>query len=69
MKYILISLLLTGCTTIHQYVIFDPVLMQDIHIDNNAKNNFVGNPCKFYIGQTCLLQTPKVRNPDNPYTK
>jgi hypothetical protein len=62
MKYILITLLLAGCSTTHLTV----VEMKDVHIDNSAKNNFVGNPCKFYVGDYCMLVKPTPRNPDSP---
>lgn len=66
MRYLLITLLLAGCTTTNTQLTF--VEMKDIHVDNSAKNNFVGNPCKYYVGDYCILvdkkQTP--RNPDNP---
>jgi hypothetical protein len=62
MRYLLITLLLAGCSTTNLTV----VEMKDIHIDNSAKNNFVGNPCKFYVGEYCMLVKPTPRNPDNP---
>jgi hypothetical protein len=62
MRYLLITLLLAGCSTTHLTV----VEMKDVHIDNSAKNNYIGNPCKFYVGEYCMLVNPSVRNPDNP---
>jgi hypothetical protein len=62
MRYLLITLLLAGCSTTNLTV----VEMKNVRIDNSAKNNFVGNPCKFYVGEYCMLVTPPVRNPDNP---
>lgn len=63
MRYLLITLLLTGCSTTQLTFIE----MKDVHVDNSARNNFVGNPCKFYIGEYCTLVTkPTPRNPDKP---
>ena len=62
MRYLLITLLLAGCSTTNLTV----VEMKNVRIDNSAKNNFVGNPCKFYIGEYCMLVKPPVRNLDNP---
>jgi hypothetical protein len=61
-KLLLLTLLLGGCTTVYQ-----PIEMKDVVIDNSATNNFVGNPCKFYVGRYCMLVTP--RDPNNPYKK
>jgi hypothetical protein len=61
MKYLLI-ILLAGCSTTNLTV----VEMSDIHVNNSAKNDFVGNPCKLYIGQYCFLVTPTPRNPNSP---
>ena len=41
--------------------------MKDVYIDNTAVNNYVGNPCAFYVGDHCIVMkkaTP--RNPDYP---
>jgi hypothetical protein len=62
MRYLLITLLLAGCSTTHNHV----VEMKNVRIDNSATNNFVGNPCKFYVNQYCVLVKPSARNPDNP---
>jgi len=62
MRYLLITLLLSGCSTTNLTV----VEMKDVRIDNSAKNNFVGNPCKFYVGDYCMVVKPTPRNPDNP---
>jgi hypothetical protein len=62
MRYLLITLLLAGCSTTNLTV----VEMKNVRIDNSAKNNFVGNPCKFYVGEYCLLVTQTPRNPDKP---
>jgi hypothetical protein len=67
MRYLLITLLLAGCTTTNTTHL-TVVEMKDIHVDNSAKNNFVGNPCKYYVGDYCMLvnKKPTPRNPDNP---
>ena len=67
MRYLLITLLLAGCSTTQTEVTF--IEMKNVRIDNSAKNNFVGNPCKFYVGEYCLLVKPTPRNPDNPYDR
>ena len=62
---VLLGLLLSGCGHFTK--------VENVYIDNSASNNFVGNPCKFYIGlrgeQYCMTEIPKAqaRNPDNPY--
>jgi len=65
-RVLLVLLLLSGCTT-------NTVHMKDVYIDNSAPNNFVGNPCKFYISfkseDVCLALKPKARNPDSPIKK
>jgi hypothetical protein len=47
--------------------------MKDVYIDNSAPNNFVGNPCKFYISfkseDVCVALKKKKKNKDNPYKK
>jgi hypothetical protein len=64
---LLLVLLLSGCGHFTK--------VENVYIDNSASNNFVGNPCKFYIGlrgeQYCMTEIPKfqARNPDNPYKK
>jgi hypothetical protein len=55
-------MLLAGCSTTNLTF----VEMKNVRIDNSAKNNFVGNPCKLYVGEYCFLVTPTPRNPDNP---
>jgi hypothetical protein len=52
---------LTGCSNFTE--------MKDVHVNNYATNNFIGNPCEFYIGDHCIIMKKYVRNPDNPYTK
>jgi hypothetical protein len=54
-------LMLTGCGSF--------VKTEYIYIDNSAVNNYVGNPCSFYLGDRCLLWKDGrlARNPDNPY--
>jgi hypothetical protein len=62
---VLLVLLLSGCGHFTK--------VENVYVDNSASNNFVGNPCKFYIGlrgeQYCMTEIPKfqARNPDNPY--
>jgi hypothetical protein len=62
---VLLVLLLSGCGHFTK--------VENVYIDNSASNNFVGNPCKFYIGlrgeQYCMTEIPRAqaRNPDNPY--
>jgi hypothetical protein len=48
--------------------------MEHVYVDNSAHNNFVGNPCNFYLrfqggSAQCLSVKPKPTNPDNPYKK
>lgn len=59
-NFIIIAVLLSGCTTYNT---------TSISIDNSAKNNFVGNPCGFYINDHCLYIKKNYRNPENPYKK
>jgi len=65
-RVLLVLLLLTGCTT-------NTVNMKDVYIDNSAPNNFVDNPCKFYISfkseDVCVALKPTAKNKDNPYIK
>jgi hypothetical protein len=52
-------LLLSGCAQFTE--------TKNIYIDNTAVNNYVGNPCAFYVGDHCIVMkkiTP--RNPDYP---
>ena len=53
-------LMLTGCGSF--------VKTEYIYIDNSAVNNYVGNPCAFYLGNRCLLwkDGSLARNPDSP---
>ena len=39
--------MLTGCGSF--------VKTENIYIDNSAVNNYVGNPCGFYLGDRCCL--------------
>ena len=61
-------LMLSGCATdrisINQFT-----QTKNIYIDNTAVNNFVGNPCAFYLGDHCLLwkNGTLARDPNNPY--
>ena len=45
MKYIIV-LFLSGCANV--------TMMDQLHVNNNASNNFVGNPCNFYVGEYCM---------------
>jgi hypothetical protein len=62
---VLLVLLLSGCGHFTK--------VENVYIDNSAQNNFIGNPCKFYMGlmgeQYCMTEVPKprARNPDNLY--
>ena len=62
---VLLVLLLSGCGHFTK--------VENVYIDNSAQNNFIGNPCKFYIGlrgeQYCITDIPKskARNPDSPF--
>jgi hypothetical protein len=64
---VLLILLLSGCGHFTK--------VENVYVDNSAQNNFIGNPCKFYMGlmgeQYCVTHIPeiKTRNPDNPYKK
>jgi hypothetical protein len=60
MKIILLAvLLLSGCSHYTQ--------MKDVYIDNSAVNNYIGNPCGFYVGDHCIvMKKPTPRNPDYP---
>ncbi len=54
-------LMLSGCGSF--------VKTENIYIDNSAVNNYVGNPCGFYLGDHCLVWKDgrMARNPENPY--
>jgi len=43
--------------------------MENIYIDNSAQNNYIGNPCGFYLNDRCLYVKPSAKNPVNPYKK
>jgi hypothetical protein len=55
---LLLIALLSGCTM---------TKMEHVYIDNTAQNNFIGNPCGFYLNDTCLHIKPSARNQENPY--
>ena len=60
---IIIATGLTGCTM---------TKMEHVYIDNTATNNFVGNPCSFYLrfqggSAQCFAMKPTPTNKDNPY--
>jgi hypothetical protein len=57
---VILILCVTGCTTYNT---------TSISIDNSAKNNFIGNPCGFYVNDHCLYIKKEYRNPNNPYKK
>ena len=65
MVRVLLVLFLSGCGHFTK--------VENVYVDNSAQNNFIGNPCKFYIGlrgeQYCItdISKSKARNPDNPY--
>lgn len=54
-------LALTGCGSF--------VKTENIYVDNSAVNNYVGNPCSFYLNDKCLFwkDGTVARNPNNPY--
>jgi energy-coupling factor transporter transmembrane protein EcfT len=58
---LVMMVMLTGCGTF--------VETKNIYIDNSAVNNYVGNPCGFYLGDHCLVWKDgrMARNPENPY--
>jgi hypothetical protein len=56
---ILAVLALSGCGTF--------TTMENVAIDNSTVNNYVGNPCGFYLNDKCIYF--KARNPDTPYPK
>jgi hypothetical protein len=49
-------MMLVGCTHVTK--------MEHVYIDNSAVNNYVGNPCAFYVGDRCIYMKPTARNPD-----
>lgn len=52
-------LILSGCAQFTE--------TKNIYIDNTAVNNYVGNPCAFYVGDHCIvMKKPTPRNPDYP---
>ena len=60
---LLLVLLLSGCSMTR---------MEHVYVDNSATNNFVGNPCNFYLrmqggSAQCLSIKPSPTNKDNPY--
>lgn len=58
-KLLIVVLLLSGCSHYTE--------MKDVYIDNTSINNYVGNPCGFYLGDRCLYIKPNYRDPENPY--
>ncbi len=55
---IVVTLFLSGCGHFTQ--------MKNVNIDNTTVNNYIGNPCGFYLGDRCLYIKPSARNPDSP---
>jgi hypothetical protein len=61
-RLVLIALL-SGCSM---------TKMEHVYVDNSAHNNFVGNPCSFYLrfqggSAQCFAMKPTPTNKDNPY--
>jgi hypothetical protein len=64
-RVLLILVLLSGCSM---------TKMEHVYVDNSAHNNFVGNPCSFYLrfqggSAQCFAMKAQPTNPDNPYKK
>lgn len=62
---LILVILLSGCANTENISINQFTETKNIYIDNTAVNNYVGNPCAFYVGSRCILMkkvTP--RNPD-----
>jgi hypothetical protein len=38
--------------------------LENVYIDNSAVNNYVGNPCAFFVNDKCIYMKPTARNPD-----
>lgn len=38
--------------------------MEHVYIDNSAVNNYIGNPCAFFVNDRCIYMKPTARNPD-----
>lgn len=43
--------------------------LENVYIDNSAVNNFVGNPCAFFVNDKCIIIKPTARNPDSKVIK
>jgi len=43
--------------------------MEHVYIDNSAVNNYIGNPCAFYVNDRCIIVKPTARNPDTKVIK
>jgi len=64
---LLITVLLSGCANTERISINQFTETKNIYYDNTAVNNYVGNPCAFYVGSRCILmKQPTPRNPDYP---
>ena len=58
---LVVVVMLSGCGSF--------VKTENIYVDNSAVNNYVGNPCGFYLGDRCLVWKDgrMARNSNNPY--
>ena len=55
---VMLSILLSGCAQFTD--------TKNIYIDNSAVNNYVGNPCAFYVNDRCVIKKVTPRNPNYP---
>jgi hypothetical protein len=66
---LILVILLSGCA---QFTEFKDTISinqftetKNIYYDNTAVNNYVGNPCAFYVGSRCIfMKNSTPRNPD-----
>ena len=58
---IIVGLSITGCGHFTK--------VEHVYIDNSATNNYIGNPCGFYLNDKCLYIKPSARNPNSPIKK
>ena len=64
---LILVVLLSGCAHTDTFSINQFTDNRNIYIDNTAVNNYVGNPCAFYVGNRCIfMKQPSPRNPDYP---
>lgn len=62
---VVLLMLLTGCANTENISINQFKETKNIYIDNTAVNNYVGNPCAFYVGSRCIFMKKSTpRNPD-----